>query len=178
MAFEIDTPRLRLTPLTEACTRASLDDRNTIAREIAAEVPLSWPVEHYDQGVLDATAKALQSTQGEKGWILRYIVIQEPRPTVAGMVGMMAPDREGACMIGYSVLPEFRRQGYAGEALAGVVAWAFDHPEVQSIIGETYPELTGSIRTMECNGFRYTGPGREERVIRYELPRSEWARQA
>ena len=178
MAFEIDTPRLRLIPLTEACVRASLDDRTTIAREVAAEVPLSWPVEHYDQGVLDATAKALQSKLGKQGWILRYIVSQDPRPTVSGMVGVMAPDREGACMIGYSVLPEFRRQGYAREALAGVVGWAFDHPEVQSIIGETYPELTGSIRTMERNGFRCTGPGREERVIRYELPRSAWERQA
>ena len=174
MTFEIDTPRLRLIPLTEACTRASPEDRSTIAGEIAAEVPLSWPVEHYDQDVLDATAKALQSKEGLEGWLVRYIVIREPRPILAGMVGLMPPDRAGGCMMGYSVLPEFRRRGHASEALAGVVRWAFDHPEVLRICGETYPDLTGSIRTMERNGFRFAGPGSEERVIRYGLSRSEW----
>lgn len=174
MTLVIDTCRLRLVPLTEACARASPDDRGTIAEEIAAVVPMSWPVEHYDQEALDFTTKTLQSSQGQEGWLMRYIIIREPRPILAGMIGLMAPDPEGACMMGYSVLPEFRQQGYASEALAGVIAWAFAHPEVRSIVGETYPELTGSIRTMERSGFRYTGPGSQERVIRYELTRSEW----
>jgi len=84
---------------------------------------------------------------------------------------MAAPDAEGRVLIGYGVLPEFRRRGYAAEALGGVVEWAFRDPRVQTVFGDTYPDLTASIRTMERNGFRHVGAGTEEGTIRYAIVR-------
>ena len=174
MNFEIETARLKLIPLTEPCTRAAPADRALLERETGAEVPLSWPVEHYDQEVLEHTADVLKTKEGREGWLPRYVIVREPRPFLAGMVGMMAPDPAGACVIGYSILSEYRRHGYASEALAGVVDWGFAHAGVRCMVGETYPELIGSIRTMERNGFRLSGRGSGERIIRYELTREAW----
>ena len=87
------------------------------------------------------------------------------------IIGCGPPDVDGRVLIGYGVLPEFRRRGYAGEALGAFAVWALRDARVRVIIGDTYPHLTASIRTMERNGFRYAGPGEEEGTIRYELTR-------
>lgn len=169
----IPTPRLLLVPMTAECVAASPDDREPIARATGARVPESWPAEHYDQDALDFTRAAMEKDP-EQEWLLRYIVVREPEPVVAGMFGAMAPDGDGRVTIGYSVLPEMQRRGYASEALEAVVAWAFARPDVRIVAGETYPHLIASIRTMEHCGFRLAGAGSGEGIVRYELEREEW----
>ena len=159
--------------MTAACAAAAPEERAPIACATGARVPESWPVEHYDQEMLDFTRASL-AKDPEEEFLARYIVVREPEPVVAGMVGAMAPDAGGRIMIGYSVLPEMQRRGYASEALEAVIAWAFARPEVRIVAGETYPHLIPSIRTMEHCGFRFAGAGSGEGIIRYELRRDEW----
>jgi len=164
----IETARLRLVPLTLAYASSAIDDRVTLARDSAAEVPASWPPELWDQDAQDWTRKLLEANPGTD-WVPRSIVVRDPVPVVCGVIGYGPPDAEGRVVIGYGVLPEFRRRGYAAEALGGVVAWAFENPRVRVIAGDTYPNLTPSIRTMERNGFAKVGAGQEEGTIRFEL---------
>jgi len=167
----IETPRLRLVPLTLPYVSSTPDDRLTLARECGATVPGSWPPELWDQDAQDWTRRMLEQ-DAATDWIPRCIVLRGAEPVACGVVGMAAPDDNGQVLIGYGVLPEFRRRGYAAEALGGIVRWALEDPRVTAIFGDTYPELIGSIRTMERNGFRLIGPGQEERTIRYQLTRS------
>ena len=169
MATTLETKRLLLVPMTRECLSA-VDDAAAIARVTRAHVPDSWPVEHYDQDVLDFTRKALDADP-ETEFVIRYMVLREPLRTVIGMFGVSEPTDDGRLVIGYSVLPEHRRQGFASEALAAVVAWGFRDPRVMVISGDTYPELTASIKTMESCGFTFAGAGEGDGVIRYELPR-------
>jgi RimJ/RimL family protein N-acetyltransferase len=69
------------------------------------------------------------------------------------------------------VLPDFRRQGYATEAAAGLIARAFAHPAVGRVIAETFPELPASIGVLRRLGFSPVDGGSEPGVLRYELPR-------
>jgi RimJ/RimL family protein N-acetyltransferase len=170
----IVTDRLDLVPLPRACIEAAPGAAGTIARELGAKVP-AWPVEHYDQESLDHCRGLLDGDPANERWLMRYMVLREPERTVIGTFGIGGPpDAKGRVMTGYSVLPEFRRLGYAGEALEGGVRWAFEEQGVAVIVGETYPELVPSIRTLESRGFRHVGAGSAERVIRYELTREEW----
>jgi len=167
----IDTARLRLMPLTLAYATSAIDDRATLARETGAEVPPSWPPELWDQDAQNWTCRILEDDPGTD-WVSRCIVTRDPAAVVCGVVGIAAPDTDGRVIIGYGVLPEFRRRGYAAEALGGLVAWAFEDPRVRVIFGDTYPNLVASIRTMERNGFRFAGAGTDEGTIRYELRRT------
>lgn len=86
-----------------------------------------------------------------------------------------APDPTGNVEVGYSVLVEHQRQGYASEALAGWIGFAFASGRVARVIGQTLASMSASIRVLERAGFRHVGGGCDagapagEQVVRYEL---------
>lgn len=162
------TPRLELRPGSAEAFRAEPHEREALAAAIGATVPESWPVEHYDADPLTIWRKAIAEDAGVAPWLIRYIVERDTNILV-GMVGSGGPPNGGQIEIGYSILPEYRRRGYASEALAGLVRWMFEQPGVTRIVAHTYPELVGSIGVLERNGFRLVGPGEQERTIRFEL---------
>jgi ribosomal-protein-alanine N-acetyltransferase len=69
--------------------------------------------------------------------------------------------------IGYSVLPEFQRQGLATEMVTGIIQWAKHQPEVRQIEAETNINDKASIRVLEKNGFICAGVGSESNTIRF-----------
>lgn len=167
----IYTARLELRAGNREIYSLPFDDRDALARAMRVNVPDNWPVEHYDADPLVWSVKKLDEDLSSELWLLRYFIERETN-TLAGFGGGGGLPAGGSWTIGYSVLPQFRRRGYASEALAAMVEAAFGHPEVERIIGETYPELVASIGVMEKNGFVFVGPGDGERVIRYERRRS------
>ena len=123
--------------------------------------------------VLAPTAKKLRADPAKMGWYFWYIILpamSPERPVVVGICGFKGrPKRNGTVEIGYSVLHQHRKHGYASEAVRRLVRWAFDQGGVRRVIAETFPDLKASIRVMEKNGFLLDGPGSEEGVVRYSI---------
>jgi len=166
----IYTARLELRAGNREIYSIPFDDRNALARVMNVNIPDNWPVENYDADPLGFSMKALDEDAGAEPWLLRYYIERESSMLI-GFGGGCGLPKSGAWTIGYSVLPQFRRRGYASEATAALIAEAFTHPEVERIIAETYPELVASQGVMKKNGFQFVGAGEGERVIRYELRR-------
>jgi ribosomal-protein-alanine N-acetyltransferase len=174
----IETPRLLLVPATPDTLRAELVSREALGAVLGVEVPESWPPELYDADAVRWTLSALEEGRGAQGWSL-YYVVERPAPGGVprlcgggGFVGV--PDEGGTVELGYSIVPERRRRGYAREMVEACVAWAFAHPEVRCVIAHTLPHLTPSIRVLESSGFTYVGPhaaAGEDDAIRYERRR-------
>ena len=76
----------------------------------------------------------------------------------------------GIAEIGYGILEEYRRQGYATEAVQAACRWAFRHAEVKSLEAETETENAASQRVLEKCGFRPNGIMGEEGP-RFTLPK-------
>jgi len=166
----IYTARLELRAGNREIYNIPYDDAASLARALGVTIPDNWPVENYDADPLVFSLKALDENPDAEPWLLRYYIERESN-TLVGFGGGCGLPVAGAWTIGYSVLPQFRRRGYASEATEALIAEAFTHPEVERIIAETYPELIGSIGVMQKNGLVFVGPGNGERVIRYERRR-------
>lgn len=181
--LKLTTERLEIVSGTAELFEAKVGDRATLGHYLQAQVPASWPPEHYDQEAVDYTAEYLADNPDAAEWTVWFLVRRAAdaaedataERTVIGTCGFKGkPTSEGTVEIGYSVLAEFQRAGYATEAVGKLVEWAFSHRQVNRVIAETYPELVGSIRVLEKNKFKHIGAGSEEGVIRFELTRAEY----
>ena len=177
----IITSRLRLIPTTEACLHASLKGNDTLAGVVGRTVPASWPPEHFDESAVNFTLDWLRRRPADTKW--GFYCIELPAAdggpgTLIGAGGFKgAPDDAGIVEIGYSVLPEYQRRGYALEAVLGWIVFAFEHPNVQLISAHTLASGAPSIGVLQKAGFRLVGSGRDpgapkdQEVLRYELAR-------
>lgn len=168
--------RLELIPATVRLLRAELRGRGALARTIRARVPDNWPPELYDDPALRHTLEWLERHPADGTWGFYYFALPEEGHAhgrvligVGGYKG--APDEHGTVEIGYSVLTEYRRQGFATEAVRTFITRAFADARVRTVIAETLPELAPSIGVLDKCGFVLSGEGSEPGVIRYTLER-------
>lgn len=182
----IRTLRLDLIRVTAAIARADASDRAVLPALLGAHVPPEWPPPLLADHIEEFARKLEMDTDPPQHHTF-YWLLDEARETRRAPMVSGAPTRvlmgSGGCynladnswMIGYSVLDAYHGFGYATEAVAAIVSWAFQHPSSpRMIIATTFPELTPSIRVLEKNGFRFDGPGDEPRTIRYVRHREEW----
>ncbi len=166
----LESGRLRLIAATAPLVAEDLGGRRALAAALGTRVPDNWPPELYDRTAMEFTARQLRDGS-QQGWSFWYLVFRAEEVLV-GICGFKGrPDRAGSVEIGYSILQQFRGRGFATEAVARLVEWAFGHPAVQQVCAETFPHLVASIRVLKKNGFHLTGPGSEHGVVRYARDR-------
>lgn len=169
----LDSGRLRMIAANAELVSNDLQGRGALSESLGAEVPENWPPDLYDHKAMEFAGRQLKNPH-EAGWSFWYVLERHGDPQmVVGICGFKGrPDGDGVVEIGYSVLPQFRNRGFASEAVARLVEWAFSHGRVKEVRAETFPHLKQSIRVMEKNGFTYRGRGSEHGVVCYAVDRS------
>lgn len=176
----IRTPRLELVAGSEALLRAELAGRTAFAGALGAHVPEGWPPELYGEGDGAATRWVLErmaeSPDDRRFFQFYFVLAGDGGRTLIGVGGFKGPPEEGVVELGYEVLEAYRRRGYATEATAGLLSFAFAHDDVERVAAQTLPHLEPSIGVLGKCGFRFVGDGEAEGVIRFEIGRDEWSR--
>lgn len=165
----IATERLELIPATVELTTAALEGETALAAGLGVLVPDTWPPEFLDPPALRYTLDRLAEGPTQAGWWLHFIVlVRGPAGrTLIGSAGYKGPPSpDGIVEVGYGIVRDHHRRGYASEAVHGLLAHAFAVPAVRRVIAETLPELIGSIGVLGKCGFRLIGEGSEPGVIR------------
>jgi RimJ/RimL family protein N-acetyltransferase len=172
----IRTERLELTPATSDLLAAALEGPAALAAGLSAIVPPSWPPEFLDPPALEFTRNRLAEAPDEGDWWMYFIVLPAAAAErlLVGTAGYKGPPADGTVEVGYGIVTDHQRRGYASEAVRGLVARAFSMPEVWRVIAETLPELTPSIGVLRKCGFEPIGEGSEPGVIRFELIRAAY----
>jgi RimJ/RimL family protein N-acetyltransferase len=167
----IETARLKLIPATVALARAEIGDRAEFARRLEASVPDNRPPETAADA-LPLFLSWLEAAPDRVGWFGWYALAAAggaAAPVLVGGGGFLGPPNDGAAQIGYSVLPQFQRRGYATELVTGLVRWAFGQPGVARVVAETEWANPASVRVLAKAGFAAVGPSAEPGGTRFEL---------
>ena len=171
--MKITTKRLALIPGTVELLSAELKGLGAFREKLGVDVPQTWPPDLYERPAIEFMANYLKENADASGWGPWYLVLRnnEGKPeTLVGTCGYKGkPLPDGTVEIGYSILAEYQRKGYATEAAKALIDRAFSYPEVNRVIAETFPELLPSIRVLEKNGFVLIGTGSDPGVIHFEL---------
>jgi RimJ/RimL family protein N-acetyltransferase len=169
------TDRLELAAATVELAQAELADPAALAALLDVPSPPDWPPPLNDADSQHHFLSLLRRAEaGAAGWSLWFCIRRAPRALV-GNAGFKGPPTEGSVEIGYSLLEAQQRNGYCTEAVRALVAWAFQHATVGTIVAHTLPAKRPSMRVLEKCGFIPVGLGPMEdgmRTIRYELPRA------
>ena len=159
----LETARLELFPLAPEAAAALSDDRDQAARIIGASLDADWP--HPDLlGALPMHAAAA----GQDARYGIWVIVERASQTVVGDIGFFGPPTpEATVEVGYSVVPDRRRRGYATEAAAALIGWARQQPNVSAVLARCEEDNVPSIRTLERLGFARAG--KVDRMLAWRL---------
>jgi RimJ/RimL family protein N-acetyltransferase len=150
----IETERLDLLPLEIDVLRDIVARRlEAIAAALGAEVPPSFP----DGVPAELRIAQLERDPAEQPWLVRAIVLREERRVVGAAGFHSPPDAGGRAELGYEIVADERRRGFAREAVAGLMAWAASTGSVQAFRASIAPENTASQALVASLGFERVG---------------------
>ncbi len=172
-SLSLSTPRLTLIPFSEDLLRLALTDRETLEQRLSARFLPQWHTEPQLR-VLNGILQALEADPESRVWRFYFILHIDDRAVIgdAGFKG--PPDHEGSVEIAYGIVPAYRRQGYAFEAVQALVKWAFSRPGVRQITAGCDHDNVGSIRILEKLGMQRVGVS--SRSLSWILPRIQGLR--
>ncbi len=182
--MQVETLRLTLHAAAPEHVRAELENPAQLGVLLDAEVSAAWPPGEYDRDALEFFRARLEAEGAAAvGWYSWYAVKKAdsdgPRALVAAAGFLGPPDAAGVVEIGYSVLPEWQRRGYASEIVEALVLRALSQPAVRRVIAHTAAANVASAAVLLRCGFTQVGTGAEAGTIRFECvappapPRSE-----
>jgi RimJ/RimL family protein N-acetyltransferase len=162
---------------TPELTLAALAGSRELGAGLDAAVPATWPPMYLDPPALEYTLERLAEGPEQEGWWLYFVVAIDDAGsrTLVGSGGYKGPPtQDGTVEVGYGIVTDHQRRGYATRTVHRLLDRAFALPEVHRAIAETLPELQPSIGVLLKCGFHLVGAGSEPGVIRFELKRAEW----
>jgi ribosomal-protein-alanine N-acetyltransferase len=172
MPLSIRTGRLELIAAEPHVALAEAAGIHDWHRELRVAAPRAWPPPLNDTESLTWFAHRIASDPAALGWFGWYVLRpQDERVLIGNCAFKGRPDAAGSVEIGYSLLPEHQRRGFGTELTAALVGWAFGHDAVARVMAETLPDLVGSVRVLEKNGFQCVGRGSTPDTLRFELRR-------
>ena len=152
------TSRLELASLGPAFLEALLGGRPFIAEGIGGfSLPHGWPDEH-DRRFLERRLKQMTEDEDSQQWLARAMVSRREasRPMI-GHIGFHEAPIDGVLEMGYTVFEKYRRQGYAYEAIHGMMRWAHEAHGIGRFRVSVSPDNAPSLALAAKLGFERTG---------------------
>jgi ribosomal-protein-alanine N-acetyltransferase len=161
----LETKRLQLIPFSLDLKKAAINDRARLAEMLGVYVPEHWPGPDLVEA-LPFFVEKMEKAPSESAW--DWIAIHTSDQAVIGDIGFMGgPDEDGLVEVGYSIVPEYREQGYATEMARSLIARAFQEMSIKVITATCRDDNPGSIKVLERVGMRRLEP--DGNMLKWEI---------
>jgi [ribosomal protein S5]-alanine N-acetyltransferase len=161
----LETKRLQLIPFTLELKKAAMNDRARLVKMLGVYVPEHWPGPDLAEA-LPFFIENMEKAPSDPVW--DWIAIHKLNQAVIGGIGFMGgPDKVGVVEMGYDIVPEYRKQGYATEMAHSLVAWAFHETGIKVVTASCLDDNIGSIKVLENVGMRRLEP--DENMLKWEI---------
>ena len=158
----LNTTRLSLTPCHPAHLLTLLEQPERLEGVAGFPAAPGLREVYTSAGVSPAWLAALRQSRGPDPWRYGFFVIHRVAGTAIGSAGFKGPpDSTGTVEIAYCIAPGFEGQGYATEAAAALVAFAFTTAGIELVRAHTLPASNASTRVLTKCGFRQVGAVRD-----------------
>lgn len=173
--FFIETERLKLLPLTHEQLQQCSVDRNGFEKSIGLE-PSSMLIDaEYEGELQDAMQhywlpKTLENPS-QFEWFTSWEIILKSNNTIIGGIGFIGyPNDDGETEIGFMIDQRHHRKGYALEAIAGMIDWAFRDNNTKHIVAQTIPGNLASKQLLLKAGFTFICTVADRTIFKYSPP--------
>lgn len=163
-----ETKRLQLIPLTLDLMKAALAGKEQLEERLGVRVPASWPGSDLAEA-LPVFVAQMEQTATELAW--NWLIVHKEERIIVGDAGFLGGPRGEMAEIGYSIVPEYRNQGYATETALYLIHWALQQRGIWRVTARCLDNNIGSIKVLEKAGMRQLG--REGTMLQWEAQRSQ-----
>lgn len=111
--------------------------------------------------------QTMERLKGKEEWGTDWKISLLNGDTIGGIGFKGNPDQNGIVEIGYGIDEAYQGNGYATEAVAGIVRWALKKKEVRLITAQTDPDNIISQKVLLNNNFVRDGYGNEGYLFKY-----------
>ena len=160
--LSIETPRLILRTLPPAALAALVAGDRAAASRLAQCDLGNFPDD--ERSIAAIRLKDVEADPDYLPWSLRVMALKPDLRCIGHFTFHSKPHADylrelapGAVEMGYSVLPEFRRQGFAEEAALGMMDWAARRHGVTRIVVSISPDNAPSVAMAHKLGFKRIG---------------------
>jgi ribosomal-protein-alanine N-acetyltransferase len=150
----LETARLSLSPCFPARILALLEQPERFEQVAGFPAAAGLREMFTSHGVSPGWLAALRVSHGHDPWRHGFFLVHRGTRAAIGSAGFKGPpDSTGTVEIAYGIAPSFEGQGYATEAAAALVGYAFDTPRVELVRAHTLPTANASTRVLAKCGF-------------------------
>jgi [ribosomal protein S5]-alanine N-acetyltransferase len=156
--MELQTAHLRLVPFSAEYLLALIEGTEQFERRFGLRVADGLREFFVSADVSPAWLAQLRASSAADPWTHGFAVVHRESDSAIGSVGFKGPpDEAGMVEIAYGIVPGFQAQGYATEAAAAGVAFAFADGRVRVVRAHTLPANNASTRVLAKCGFARIG---------------------
>jgi GNAT superfamily N-acetyltransferase len=146
-----ETRRLQLVPFTLELMRAVLAGKDALGNMLGIAIPSSWPGPDLVEAIPGFVAH-MERVAVAFAW--NWLIVHKQELVIVGDVGFLGGPQDGIAEIGYSIVPEYRNQGYATEAALYLIHWALQQREIRRVTAQCLNNNLGSIKVLQKIGMR------------------------
>ncbi|MEZ4826562.1 MAG: GNAT family N-acetyltransferase [Bacteroidia bacterium] len=155
--FCIHSERLTLIPLAAEHILLHKNDREALAKALGIRPSVIQMSAEMQAEMADAYPYWMEHISRNPSrymWYTSWEIVHKQKNESIGGIGIASwPDAKGESMIGYVMDDRHHNQGFCTEALACLLAWMWQNPELKAVIADTPKENYPSNRVLEKNGF-------------------------